>query len=77
MKIYILIQDVYSGNIKLTHYTSAYSSYELAKEAADKVKEINKSDGRVQYYYTIDIVDLYESKDQVPILNNNGNIFLE
>lgn len=76
-KYYILVQTLMNGTIPIKSDYSIYPSVKLAEEVVKKLKEVNK--GRDSFFdckckYQIVEADIYETENDVPVLNNNLNL---
>lgn len=70
-KVYILTQSVLNGTVTMNVYRSVFATKELAEKAKEAVIESNKSTKITSLQVLVDIQesDLYESEEDVPILN--------
>ena len=73
-KVYILTQSVLNGTVTMNVYCSVFTTKELAEKTRDAVIEANENNRDKSFQVVVDIQesDLYETKEDVPILNNEG-----
>lgn len=64
-----------NGTITVKSDYSIYPSVKLAEEVVKKLKEVNKGgDSLFDCKYQIVEADIYETENDVPVLNNNLNL---
>ena len=73
-KVYILTQSVLNGTVTMNVYCSVFTTKELAEKTRDAVIEANEKNGDNSFQVLVGIQesDLYETEEDVPILNNEG-----
>lgn len=69
-KIYTLLTSLMNGTVTMVTESACFSSKELAEKAKVAVENANKN---VSIWQTIQETNLYESEDEVPILNQTQN----
>lgn len=70
-KVYILTQSVMNGTVTMNVYCSVFATKELAEKTKKAVIEANENnnDNSFQVFVDIQESDLYETEEDVPILN--------
>lgn len=64
-KVFLLVGTVYNGTVTLATTYSVFTSAEVAKKTKEKLIELNNGD----VVYRIKEVELYETEQDVPVLN--------
>lgn len=68
-KIYTLTTRLMNGTITMQHCSTSFSTKELAEKAKAAVDEANKDSAPFVVWSSVDESDLYETENEVPILN--------
>lgn len=68
-KIYTLTTSFMDGTATIQYISSSFTTRELAEKAKAAVDEANKYAIPFTVWSSIDESDLYETEDEVPILN--------
>lgn len=64
-KVFLLVGTVYNGTVTLATTYSVFTSAEVAKKTKEKLTELNNID----VVYRIKEVEMYETEQDVPVLN--------
>lgn len=68
-KIYTLTTSLMNGTVTMQCSSSSFLTKELAEKAKAAVDEANKDASPFSVWSSIEECDLYETEDEVPILN--------
>lgn len=63
-----------NGTVTMNTMVDAFVTRELAEESLTAVKEANKDSMVSVEYDDIEEIDLFETRDDVPILNQEGSV---
>lgn len=68
-KIYTLTTSLMNGTVTMKHSSSSFATRELAEKAKAAVDEANKDAAPFAVWSSIEESELYETENEVPILN--------
>lgn len=68
--VWIVETKMMNGTVCVMSVKDIFATEELANEAAEKIKEANKGRDEFPILTTVEKVTLYETREDVPILNN-------